>query len=250
SLQQLEILRSEKDTIVIDQPNSGLAAARNAGARAARGEFLAFLDADDRVAPDYYAKAVNALRKNNNVFFVGCWARYFENSTQLWPSFTPQAPYALVHNMINSSALVYKKNAFLVGGQNDAKAGYGMEDYESVVNMLASGFNGIVLPEPLFYYRVRTGSMFRKITTEKLLYAHHYIASKHAAYYTKFAIPVMQLLQANGPGYCYDNPTFATKITVSSGPQGKFNQQLKQFVKRNEWLKKIALQILKIKNKR
>lgn len=47
---------------VLRQPNAGPGAARNAGAAQARGEVLAFLDADDAWAPDYLADAVRALR--------------------------------------------------------------------------------------------------------------------------------------------------------------------------------------------
>jgi glycosyltransferase involved in cell wall biosynthesis len=192
---------------IIHQKNQGLASARNAGAKAARGEFLAFLDADDKVRPTYFEKAIRALQKNENVFFAGSWVKYFENSNILWPTFTPQPPYALVHNPVNSSGLVYKKAAFLASGLNDKQVDYGLEDYESVVNLLHHGYNGVVIPEILFDYRVRTGSMTRQLTQEKQLYSYKYIAEKHADYYAKFASQLCNLLNSNGPGYSFDNPT-------------------------------------------
>jgi len=250
SIEKLQQAGAAEKITVINRTNHGLAVTRNFGAENARGQYLAFLDADDKVAPSYYEKAIAALKRNENVFFAGAWVQYFENSTQLWPSFTPQPPYALVHNMVNSSSLVYKRDAFLTGGLNDKAVNYGLEDYESVVHMLAMGFNGVILPEVLFCYRVRDGSMFRNITPEKLLFSNRYIAEKHRNFYSRYAVPIVHLLNANGPGYLYDNPTFATKITVSTGPDGILLEKMKAAIKKNELLKKLALRILKIKIKR
>jgi len=245
SAEKLHKISSKENISIINRDNNGLAATRNYGASIAKGEFLAFLDADDKVASAYYEKAICALKQKDNVFFAGSWVQYFENSNAVWPTFTPQPPYALVHNPINSSGLVYKRNAFLKGGLNDAKVGYGMEDYESVIQMLHNGYNGIVLPEILFFYRVRSGSMFRNVTKEKLLYSNKYISEKHTHYYTKFAIQIINLLNASGPGYLYDNPTFEISVSTKSASESILFFKLKNFIKKSERLKKITLTLKK-----
>jgi glycosyltransferase involved in cell wall biosynthesis len=244
SLEKLSSYQGDPAICIIHQENNGVAETRNRGARKATGQYLAFLDADDKVHPEYFEKAIKVLSEKKNVFFAGSWVQYFENSHHLWPAFNPQPPYCLAHNPVNSSALVYKRTAFLAGGLNDKTSGYGLEDYESVVNMMKNGFNGVVLPEPLFYYRVRKGSMIRNITREKLLYSNKYISEKHQSYYSIFATQLINLLNANGPGYLFDNPTFPLEVTTSVQSETGVKSWLKQKVKQNEFLKRIALSIL------
>src|SRR5512139_2667017 len=59
----LAVLRGYGDAIrVVDQRNGGMSNARNAGIRAARGEFLAFLDSDDWWLPGKLGRQVALLR--------------------------------------------------------------------------------------------------------------------------------------------------------------------------------------------
>ena len=247
SLAKLNEITKIVNVVIINSVNKGVAETRNFGAAQANGEFLAFLDADDKVAPTYYQLAIDTLNKNDNVFFVGCWVKYFENSHNTWPAFTPQPPYILIHNSVNSSALVYKRKAFLMGGLHDKKVDYGLEDYESVIQMLSNGFNGVVLPEVLFFYRIRTGSMIRNITPEKLLYSNKYIIEKHKHFYTNFTTQVINLLNANGPAHLYDNPTFETNVSLKIRKDNILFFKLKNLIRKNGILKKIALTLKKTK---
>jgi len=245
SLAALDRWRSHPSVRVIDIANHGLANARNTGAKQAAGAYLSFLDADDTVLPGYYENAIRVLAQYGNVYFAGSWIEYFGDADGVWPTFPPECPYLLAHNPVNSSALVYKTAAFLEAGLNDPRLEFGLEDYESVVHMARKGLNGVVLPEPLHRYRVRRRSMIRMMNRNKLLLAHSYITEKHRDLYQPYTAEVIQLLNSNGPGYYFDNPTL--ELHVRSTPERRsWMHQLKRIVRRHPALKRLLL-ILKKK---
>lgn len=60
---------------VLRQPNRGMGGARNAGIRAAAGEFIAFLDSDDWWLPQKLERQVALMRSAPHVGFSSCAAR-------------------------------------------------------------------------------------------------------------------------------------------------------------------------------
>ncbi|AKQ45115.1 hypothetical protein TH63_04845 [Rufibacter radiotolerans] len=241
SIQVLQEIEKDPKITVLRKQNEGLATARNFGASKAAGSYIAFLDADDKVSPTYYFKAISILKAYSNVFFVGCWVQYFGRSEKTWITFNPQPPYLLTHNMINSSGLVYKKDAFLMAGQNDAQLEFGLEDYDSVLGLVKHGFNGVAIPEFHFHYRVRKGSMFRSLNKNKLVFSYKYIAEKHSLLFSKFGPQISHLLTANGPGFFYESPTEEINLKLGSGLTSSVKSFGKKVVNKNAALKKMAL---------
>lgn len=253
SIEKLIELEKRFPVKVLHKHNEGLALARNYGAMHANGEYLAFLDADDTVDPGYYTKSISVLEENEHIFFVGCWAQYFGMSKGIWPTFNPEPPYLLVHNMINSSALVYKKEAFLQAGLNKKQMTYGMEDWESVISLVEKNYRGVVLPEPLFNYRVRKNSMSRAFTKVKQLHLNRLIGESHRTLYSRYGFEITQLLLANGSGLNFDNPTVEQDYTLQIGGvaiSGKVKERLKMMLKKNRLARQLAYRLYKqVKNR-
>jgi glycosyltransferase involved in cell wall biosynthesis len=65
-----DIVSRYPDVRLIRQENRGPSAARNAGIRASRGEFLVFLDADDRLRPDAVRAGVGRLLQHPDAAFT------------------------------------------------------------------------------------------------------------------------------------------------------------------------------------
>ena len=68
---------------VIHQSNGGLSDARNSGVKAATGEYIAFVDADDWIEPDMYEKLLDRMIVTNSDI-VSC------DAVRNWEDGTPQ----------------------------------------------------------------------------------------------------------------------------------------------------------------
>jgi len=69
----------DKRVIVLTQENAGVVVARNNGLQIAKGEFVAFLDADDIAKRDRFSKQVAYLQANPEVAVVGSHITYFSD---------------------------------------------------------------------------------------------------------------------------------------------------------------------------
>ena len=206
---------------VLDIPNGGLANARNVGAAEARGELLAFVDADDTIGPLFLDRAVGVLRRYANVHLVYSWVRFFGEGKGIWHSWTFDLPYLLCHNQLVPIAVV-RRETFLRHGRNKPHIVYGLEDYESWISLAEAGCGGVAIPEPLVQYRIRTNSMFKVIEPDKKLYLYDLISHEHPELYREYGLELFNLENANGPAYGWDQPT------MFKGPQerllGKLNR--------------------------
>ena len=65
-----EWAKNDKRIKVIHQLNGGLSEARNTGLAHAQGEFIAFIDSDDTLAPDTLSEALRALKRHTEYNIV------------------------------------------------------------------------------------------------------------------------------------------------------------------------------------
>ncbi len=202
----LQNIQKEFDIRIINQENRGLFAARNRGAKEAKGEFLAFVDSDDIVDKTFFEKSISILNRYENVSFVYSWIEYFGDISGVWPTYNAEFPYLLAHNMVNAN-LVVRYDHFINWGMNKKEMKYSLEDYESWISILEKGGVGVSLPEILVKYRVRENSMYRGALRDQILYLYEQIVSLHPKLYREYGKELFLLQNENSSAYQFIHPS-------------------------------------------
>ena len=150
----------------LKQENSGAAAARNTGIRAAQGEFVAFLDADDTWLPTFLEKQVDLL-KHSQADAVWSDALIYGDSPlsgrtfmQVQPSHGEVTPESLLSVKVTvlTSTVVARRQAILDVGLFDVNLRRG-QDFELWLRLARHGFRFVYQEEVLAHRRIVESSL-------------------------------------------------------------------------------------------
>lgn len=170
-----EYAGSDQRIKVVRQANAGTAAARNAGLKAAQGDYIFFLDSDDWIESRTLQALADHLGSEDVLCFSG--RRYFEATNQYHPADQlPEKQYGRGMDYYNENALlsrdfafvcvvlrVYKKS-FLVGNSLFFDDDVSYEDNLWVPIVLFHAETVKVTNEALYVYRVREGSKMQDVS--------------------------------------------------------------------------------------
>ncbi len=180
TLREMNVLRA-RGIRVIRQENRGLAAARNAGIRASRADFILPLDSDNRIREAYLTKGVAMLEGDSALGVVYGDAEYFGDRTGRWQVEPFDLGRLALGNYIDACALFRKSLWDSIGGYDERMPRMGWEDWDFWLRAAVRGFGFAHVDAIAFDYRVRENSMLSTTNrhVEELL---EYIFSKPDAH--------------------------------------------------------------------
>ncbi|MFN7948958.1 MAG: glycosyltransferase family A protein [Blastocatellia bacterium] len=162
------VLEPYRERIVyLRQSNRGPGAARNAGIRRARGEYVALIDSDDQWLPQFLSEQLRALQNDPALDLIYADALFFGDSQlagQTFMSATPSRGPVNFESLLNwqcvvlLSTVVARRQALIDGGLFDEEF-YRCEDFALWLRMAHRGMRLGYQPKVLARYRCRPDSL-------------------------------------------------------------------------------------------
>ena len=164
-------------TALRNERAGGPAAARNRALSQARGELVAFLDADDLLAPRYLESQIACLeagrRSGRKIGLVTCDARLLDEDGYAAETYLDLVrdqgrpltlELVLARNPIYISSLVPAEVGASVGWFDDEL--FGTEDFGLWLKILERGYEAVRNPEAVAVYRRRVGTVSSNIASQ------------------------------------------------------------------------------------
>jgi glycosyltransferase involved in cell wall biosynthesis/predicted O-linked N-acetylglucosamine transferase (SPINDLY family) len=205
---------------LIEKANGGLADARNAGIREAKGTYILPLDADDRIHPEMLAKTVNLLNQHPEIAIAYTDYVYFGHLNQRL--FTREYNFKTLCTAYNqfTCCSLYRKAAWeAVGGYNTNMV-FGYEDWDFWVGCGERGFVGKRIPEVLFYYRTKEKSMVSDARNNHQALFSRIVLNHPRLYAPEMVAQATQILTAAGTLGAGEGHPDGNRKAVSSGDKG------------------------------
>ena len=155
---------------VVRQDNRYLGAARNAAARLATTDYVAFCDDDDVLVEDYIATLLDtAVRTGAGAVVNALLNREVDADGEfrtdridpVWVFLDGAIDVGTIWNTFGGAAMLVRRDVlFAVGGFHERR-GLGHEDWDLLIRFALAGHEVLCVPRPLYHYRIRPGSMVR-----------------------------------------------------------------------------------------
>jgi glycosyltransferase involved in cell wall biosynthesis len=154
-----EIAAAEPGVTVIRQDNRGPAAARNTGIRAASGDYVGFLDADDRLLPGWASAVIDLLQSGAQIAVTDTAVVDATTGRQIssyaeevaFPAPPVQRRSILTANFIQSTACLRRSTLDDVGPFDESFRG--VEDWDLWIRVLYAGGHALRDERCLSVYR-------------------------------------------------------------------------------------------------
>jgi glycosyltransferase involved in cell wall biosynthesis len=151
---------------VLRKENGGAASARNVGAAAAEGDFVAFLDSDD-IWEATYLEAIGELARVRPDLDLLSTDVYYEVEGTVTTRFYEHVDFvvddqrlAILDGCFVGWPAVRRRRLLELGGFDESLLV--AEDWDAWMRMIFSGSKGGLVPEPLLRYRRHAGSLTAK----------------------------------------------------------------------------------------
>lgn len=197
----LEALATREPRLrVVRKANGGLGSARNAGIAVASGAFVLPVDSDDLVHPRMIETMVAAFARAPELSAVSCYVSFFEDESTLAPV-DYVVPYELdpvlvtLENRAGVASSMFRRAVF--DSLRYDELAWAFEDWSLWWSLAAAGAESAVIPEILFHYRRRPGSMVRTVSNEAWARLLEHVADEHAGALAANAVDVYTLVMSS-----------------------------------------------------
>jgi glycosyltransferase involved in cell wall biosynthesis len=181
-----EVVRNYEDKYSIKyiyQENKGVAEARNRGILAAKGEYIAYVDADDELDEQMITKCLQRIENDNTEWCVTDILRIesYGNGIkkEIFKTDLPKnLEYGILEHDFSRRSPFFRKKTLVDIGLYD-KTLLTREDWDMNIRLIRGGIRFSYVPEPVYIYKIRKSGLMKSAkkksydSTLRLLKKHH-----------------------------------------------------------------------------